>query len=69
MIAPLVRPLLLALAFGLIGGAAAAQSARDLPAESDAALRARLKPGIKGADDRRAVDAFSWPWSCLLYTS
>ncbi|AEO47046.1 peptidase S1 and S6, chymotrypsin/Hap [Rhodospirillum rubrum F11] len=65
LIAPLVRPLLLALAFGLIGGAAAAQSARDLPAESDAALRARLKPGIKGADDRRAVDAFSWPWSAI----
>ncbi|MBK1664246.1 peptidase S1 [Rhodospirillum rubrum] len=65
MIAPVVRPLLLALAFGLMGGTAVAQSARDLPAESDAALRGRLKPGIKGADDRRAVDAFSWPWSAI----
>jgi protease YdgD len=55
----------LALAILLVPGSLAAQSAKDLPRESDAAMVQRLKPGLKGLDDRLTVDASAWPWSAV----
>ncbi|GEO80687.1 trypsin-like serine peptidase [Pararhodospirillum oryzae] len=39
-----------------------AQTAAELPRESDDAMLHRLKPGLKGEDDRIGVDASTWPW-------
>lgn len=44
---------------------AAAQSAADLPPETDAQMLRRLKPGIKDADDRLTVAADTWPWAAV----
>ncbi|CCG08365.1 trypsin-like serine peptidase [Pararhodospirillum photometricum] len=52
----------LAVLLALIAARAEAQVAGALPEETDAQMRQRLKPGIKGEDNRVAVDATTWPW-------
>ncbi|WP_413204825.1 trypsin-like serine peptidase [Rhodospirillum sp. A1_3_36] len=60
----MVCALALALSWA-IPAATLAQSAKDLPRESDADMLRRVKPGVKGLDDRLTVDASSWPWSSV----